>query len=107
MWPGGLAAAQAVRSYGADAGLSKADVTERVMNVVKGFNKVEASKVRLARSAPETPPQGPRTRRCFGSRGARYARIVQRIDTECLREDGSSALEALGTETLGTVGACV
>jgi hypothetical protein len=84
-----------VRAFGADAGLSKEDVTERVMTVVKGFNKVEASKVSLARwarSAHETPPQWPRTRRCFGPRDARYARIVQRIGADCLREDGSSAL---------------
>ena len=39
--------AQAVRAFAADAGLSKSDVTDRVMNVVKGFNKVEASKVRV------------------------------------------------------------
>ena len=55
---GGLTGgAQAVRAFGADAGLSKSDVTERVMTVVKAFNKVEASKVRLptCRSSHETP----------------------------------------------------
>ena len=51
-------------SLGTSAGLDKGEVTDRVINVVKNFNKVEPAKVR-PRATPMTgdypkPPQPPR-----------------------------------------------
>ena len=43
-----MRAYQGSRLFGADAGLSKEDVTERVLEVVKAFDKVDPAKADIA-----------------------------------------------------------
>jgi hypothetical protein len=51
-----IAIPAAWRSTGASAGLDKGEVTDRVINVVKNFNKVDPAKVRRPPAQTERLP---------------------------------------------------
>ena len=51
-----IAIPAAWRSMGASAGLDKGEVTDRVINVVKNFNKVDPAKVRRPPAQTERLP---------------------------------------------------